>query len=141
MGLHSPIYKYPPARSSRLWRLIFLICAITAATALADCVPSGDGLIGWWPATTLVAEPAVVTVALPPPAIRSPAWNEQTFSFTFDTFAGVLYIAEYSSAPAGATWTELDRRPGNGLPQSMSDTNLPPEPRFYRVRAVYPPPD
>jgi hypothetical protein len=81
---------------------------------------------------------AVVTVVLPPLTLKSPGKNGTTFSFTLETFTGPTYITEFANTPLGP-WTELERRPGNGSLQVITDTNAPFQPRFYRLRAVYPP--
>src|SRR5262249_3540052 len=72
---------------------------------------------------------AVVTVALPPLALKSAVKNGQTFSFSFDSFFGVAYITEFASTPFGPGWTLLEDWRGDGLPHTVTDTNLTSQPR------------
>jgi hypothetical protein len=83
---------------------------------------------------------AWVTIAIPQPALKSPLKNGQSLSFTLDTINGVLYISEFQNGLAPGNWTEFDRRLGIGGSEVIADTNALPQTRFYRVRAIYPPP-
>jgi len=83
---------------------------------------------------------AAVTVNLPPPVMKSVFHSDGAFSFTVDGIAGVLYIVEYRDALDTGTWTELASRLGDGSTEIIADTNAVSQTRFYRIRAVYPPP-
>jgi hypothetical protein len=81
-----------------------------------------------------------VTVNLPQPVMKSAVRSDGTFSFNVDGIAGVLYIVEYRDSLETGAWLELESRMGNGGTETILDTNSLPQSRFYRVRAVYPPP-
>jgi predicted aconitase with swiveling domain len=81
-----------------------------------------------------------VSVNLPQPAMKSAVRSDGTFSFNLDGIAGVLYVVEYRNSLETGTWLELESRLGNGGTEIIQDTNSLPQSRFYRVRAVYPPP-
>jgi len=83
---------------------------------------------------------AVVTVGIPQPALKFPARNGNTFSFTLNTVAGVYYASEFGNDSLTGTWTEFDHRIGTGGAEVIVDTNTLPQTRLYRVQAIYPPP-
>ncbi|HEX5218114.1 MAG TPA: immunoglobulin domain-containing protein [Verrucomicrobiae bacterium] len=83
---------------------------------------------------------AVVTVDIPQPALKLPAFNGNTFSFTLNTVAGIYYASEFRNDLPSGTWTEFDHRLGVGGLELIVDTNALSQTRFYRVRAIYPPP-
>jgi hypothetical protein len=81
-----------------------------------------------------------ITVTVPPPVMKPVASNGSVFSFSMDGITGVLYIIECRNSLTAGNWTELERRLGSGNPETIIDSNSLPQTRFYRVRAIYPPP-
>lgn len=83
---------------------------------------------------------ATVTVTVPQPQLRSLGVTNNGFRFSFQSIAGVLYIAEYKDSMSTGAWTELERRFGAGGVELVMDANAAGAGRFYRVRALYAPP-
>ena len=83
---------------------------------------------------------AVVSVAIPRPTLKPAARIGNGFQFSLETFSGVLYVFEFQNGLASGNWTELERRIGVGGTETITDPNAVTETRFYRVRAIYPPP-
>ena len=83
---------------------------------------------------------AVVTVAIPRPALTAPVKNSTTVSFTLATVSGVFYVSEFRDELTSGNWTEFDRRLGTGASEVVTDTNALSQTRFFRVQAIYPPP-
>lgn len=111
--------------------------------ALADVLPGDAGdyqlvaLNQFGSATSAVA---AVTVSIPQPRLESLSLAGNGFRFSFQSIAGVLYIAEYRDQVTPGAWTELERRFGAGGVELVTDANTGGAGRFYRVRALYPPP-
>lgn len=111
--------------------------------ALADVLPGDAGdyqlvaLNQFGSATSAVA---TVTVAISQPRLESLSVASNGFRFSFQSIAGVLYIAEYRDQVTTGAWTELERRFGAGGVEVVTDANAGGEGRFYRVRALYAPP-
>jgi cytochrome c peroxidase len=57
-------------------------------------------------------------------------------SLFFQTVRGKSYVGEYVDSLAGMTWQSLGTIAGNGAEQVITDTNLPPRQRFYRIRVT-----
>jgi hypothetical protein len=83
---------------------------------------------------------AVVSVTIPRPALKPLGRNGNGFQFALNTFNGVLYITEFQTGVSSGVWMELERRIGGGATETISDNNATTQTRFYRVRAIYPPP-
>ena len=83
---------------------------------------------------------AIVSVTLPRPALKPLGRNGNGFHFTLNTFNGVLYITEFQTGVSSGVWSELERRIGAGVTETFTDPNATTQARFYRVRAIYPPP-
>jgi len=59
------------------------------------------------------------------------------FSFTFQGIAGVIYVVEYKTDFAAASWIELERRHSAGGMELVTDPSAGDAMRLYRVRALY----
>lgn len=87
--------------------------------------------------TSLVA---TVTASIPQPVMKWLDHHADSFNFSWNGLGGVLYVCEYATSLELADWTEFDRRLGNDEVETITDTNTLSQTKFYRIRAVYPPP-
>ncbi len=60
------------------------------------------------------------------------------FSFSFQSFAGVNYLAQYSGDLGAANWITLETLSGTGAELTVTHTNAPAGPLFYRVKSELP---
>jgi alpha-tubulin suppressor-like RCC1 family protein len=78
---------------------------------------------------------AVLTVnAVVQPALSTPAWAGQQFSFVINTAAGVAYHLERKNDLSEPVWTTVLTIMGDGTMHSLIDTNATASQGFYRVR-------
>src|SRR5205823_6243038 len=101
--------------------------------AFTNCLPTDAGnyqLVANNDFGSATSAVAVVAIAIPRPALKSPTKNAQTLSFTIDTITGVLYIAEFQDSLFPTSWTELDRHLGNGSSIVITDANAMSQARF-----------
>jgi len=81
---------------------------------------------------------SVVVVLQPTTAVISV--TETTAVISFVSMAGTLYTLEYKDTLDDAEWAALPESvAGTGQLLELTDTNAPPEGRFYRVRAAFAP--
>jgi hypothetical protein len=78
--------------------------------------------------------PSTVTlVAANNPALLSPAITNSTFSFSFQTTAGLNNLVQFTPSLSPAHWQPLTNVAGNGLIQFVTDNLSTNSARFYRV--------
>jgi hypothetical protein len=79
--------------------------------------------------------PLSITSAAPPRAtLTNPGFAGGNFSFSFQSQAGVNYDAEYIGDLGSTTWTTLESIVGDGTQKTVTHTNPPVGPLFYRLR-------
>jgi hypothetical protein len=83
---------------------------------------------------------ATITVSIPAPVLMASGMATNGFRFSFTSVAEVIYIVEYKDSLSAGAWAELERRPGVGGLEIVTDASAHGATRFYRVRALYAPP-
>jgi hypothetical protein len=73
-----------------------------------------------------------------PVMLAEPIHDGWTFSFSFQSLAGINYVAEYNDDISTGNWTPLESISGDGTTKSVIHTNPPVGPLFYRVKSELP---
>ncbi len=81
--------------------------------------------------------PGAYAVATLPPAL-SAHWDNGVLNFSFPTQVGITYILERNGDLANGQWQTFDMAFGDGIEQSISDTNSIPGQNFFRLRLTSP---
>jgi len=76
---------------------------------------------------------AAMSVSLLNP-VRSPG----AFTFSFTSQTGATHIPEYATSPDSGSWTTLPTVPGDGTLKTVTHSNPPTGPLYYRVRTSLP---
>lgn len=78
---------------------------------------------------------SITSAVAPRVTLVSPGFTDGNFSFTFQSQDGVTYEAEYSGDLGSTTWTTLESIIGDGTQKTVTHTNPPVGPLFYRLRS------
>jgi len=75
------------------------------------------------------------TPALSPVYILNPMRSGNDFTMSFDTMSNHTYTAQYAGSLPAPGWTNFATMPGNGSILTVTNYNIPPGQRYYRVEA------
>jgi len=67
------------------------------------------------------------------PVLYNPVWTSNVFSFQFNARSNVVYQPQFKTSLADSNWTALPSIAGQRAAVTVTDTNRPAAPRFYRV--------
>ena len=70
--------------------------------------------------------------------LLNPQHGGTTFSFSFQSQAGINHVAQYKNDIAATIWTDLETIAGDGLAKTVTHTNPPAGPLFYRIDSRLP---
>lgn len=79
-----------------------------------------------------------ISQAAYPVNLISPVHTGATFSFSFSSQPGVQHLAQYKSDLVGTGWTTLETVAGDGTLKTVTHTNPPAGPLWYRVNSHKP---
>lgn len=73
-----------------------------------------------------------------PVSLLAPVHTGTVFSFSFQSQPGVQHLAQYKSDVAAGGWTTLEAITGDGTMKTVTHTNPPAGPLFYRINSHLP---
>lgn len=79
-----------------------------------------------------------ISQAAYPVNLLAPTHTGTTFSFSFQSQPGVQHLAQYQSEITNPTWTTLETIAGDGTLKTVTHTNPPAGPLWYRVNSHKP---
>jgi hypothetical protein len=73
-----------------------------------------------------------------PVTLLNPAYGDSTFSFSFQSQAGINYEAQYNGLLGTPDWTTLEAFSGDGTLKTITHTHPPAGTLVYRVMSELP---
>jgi hypothetical protein len=123
-----------PIGEGLVWRAVFS----PVGTLRIGSLNTGAVVTGYGEVDNLVLKVAPEVLVPLPVALLNPVHGGSSFSFSFQSLAGMNYAAQFSGDLGTANWTTLATLAGTGAEMTVSHTNPPAGPLFYRVRTEAP---
>lgn len=76
---------------------------------------------------------AITSAAAPAVTLVNPGFNAFGFTFAFQSRNGINHVAQYKDNVTSTVWTDLETVTGDGSLKTVTHTNPPAGPLFYRI--------
>ena len=121
-----------PVSQGLVWRNVFSPVATLRIGAIrGDVIQYGE-------VDNLVVRVAPEPLVAVPATLLDPVHDGSSFSFSFLSQDGINYTAFYNGDLGSTNWTTLESIAGDGTMKTVTHTNAPAGPLYYKVRSELP---